>query len=104
MSASIDTRRFARHLNLGGVGERGQRRLASGAAEVGGVGLRGWVARRYLEAGGVGRVSAGAPTSDPAWVSEATADEACRAVIGGAVEALAAMRALLGDETTGQGS
>lgn len=56
MSSAVDRRRHARHLTLPGVGEEGQRRLGAATVELRGGGLRGWVARRYLEAAGVGRV------------------------------------------------
>lgn len=91
-----DWARYARHLNLDGVGPAGQSRLAAGQATVRSRDLAGLVARRYLEAAGVGRVSeADAGEADASWVSEAVTDASCQAVVAGAVEALAAVRGLL---------
>ena len=116
--AGQDTRgRYARHLNLPGVGPEGQRRLGVGQAQVQARGLAGQVARRYLEAAGVGLVNeAPGPgqgatsragvhpaTADAvdggadagAWVAGAVEEPSCRAVVAGAVEALATLRGLL---------
>ncbi|RYE82006.1 MAG: adenylyltransferase, partial [Myxococcales bacterium] len=43
-----DPVRYARHLNLAGVGPEGQSRLAAGEATVRSRDLAGFVARRYL--------------------------------------------------------
>lgn len=90
-----DDLRFARHLNLAGVGPEGQRRLAAASAEVRGRGLRGWVARRYLEAAGVGQVSEGAPGEQGGWAAGHVDDPSCRAVVEGALDALDELRGIL---------
>jgi hypothetical protein len=89
-------RRYARHLQLPGVGREGQRRIEAASVEVRGEGLEGWVARRYLEAAGVGEVKAlGGPIEGPAWATDELREETSGAVTRGAIEALRRLREAL---------
>ena len=123
----MDFWRYARHLSLDGVGERGQARLAAASVVVSGDDAAAVaLARRYLEAGGVGEVSTGDPSAlhggspgagshrsssvrppslrrqggdggGPAWPADAVADEASRSVVRGSLLTLDAMRSAIGD-------
>ncbi|MCS6898900.1 MAG: hypothetical protein RMJ98_04505 [Myxococcales bacterium] len=96
LAVTIDRRRYARHLTLPGVGEQGQRRLHAASVEIQGSGLRGWVARRYLEAAGVGEVRQGARGSEgPRWLLEELVEGPSREVTAGALEALEQLREAL---------
>lgn len=93
---SATARRYARHRMLPGVGEEGQRKLEGAHVEVRGEGLEGWIARRYLEAGGVGEVkAAGGMLETPSWVNGALVTGAGREVTAGALEALRLLREAL---------
>lgn len=109
MSSAVDRRRHARHLTLPGVGEEGQRRLGAATVELRGGGLRGWVARRYLEAAGVGRVhgtegareaqapreAIGSEVVEAPWVEVELKVATSREVTAGALEALGLLRGAL---------
>lgn len=78
------------------VGEEGQRKIEAASVEAQGQGLAGWVARRYLEGGGVREVRLREEANvGPDWVGDALQEGAGREVVAGAVEALKLLRKTL---------
>jgi hypothetical protein len=111
--------RHSRQARLADVGPEGQKRIARAPGVVAGRGLQAEVAARYLAGAGVASVRVGdeataaaARAVDPAVRVEidgslgaapaldatGIADPACRAVAGGAMQALDVLRAALGAE------
>jgi hypothetical protein len=72
------------------IGEKGQRRLESAIAEVGGVGLAHEVGEAYARRAGIGNVVPG--PIDPSLAPSFLENEAARAVVAGSRSALAAIR------------
>ena len=94
-----DRRRYVRQMILAEVGDEGQARLEASTARVGGQGLGHEVASAYATRAGFARVDGG-DIDENALAPAFLHDRATRAVVAGSRAALAAMRAVLLDEST----
>jgi hypothetical protein len=93
--------RYLRQILLPEIGDRGQRAIAAGTAEVSAPGLAGEVAERYARAAGFEAIAAAEIDVGVLAPASIVRSLPAREVLAGARVALAAMRAAVGLEPRG---
>ena len=91
-----DPERYLRQIILAGVGDEGQRRLASATASVGGIGLAHEIASAYCERAGFAGIDDGPIDIERLAPIELVAETPAREVLAGSRAGLAEMRRALG--------